>query len=137
MSTWQGMDQNPSPPSFHPQLKNRVVNNQKLAWIIPSSLTNRGNKRYNEFIEKCKDDAVNKSIPIIDETDPKYFLYIQDYLPIPRIEEEPKNKVSENQNKKKSIGIVEYVSAMSKEHQQIAQKQLIVVPQKHRKKKKK
>ena len=130
------MDQNLLPLSFHHQLKKRV-SDHKLAWIIPSSLTNRGNKKYEEFIEKCKDDAVNKSIPIIDETDPLYFPYIQDYLPIPRIEiEEPKNKVSKNQNKKKSIDIVEYVSAMSKEHQQITQKQVLVVTQKQKKKKK-
>ena len=66
------MDQNLLTLSFHHQLEKRV-SDHKLAWIIPSSLTNRGNKRYNEFIEKCKDDAVNKSTPIIDETDPEVF----------------------------------------------------------------
>ena len=130
------MDQNLLTLSFHHQLEKRVVSDHKLAWIIPSSLTNRGNRRYNEFIEKCKDDAVNKSIPIIDETDPKYFPYTENSLPIPIVTEDIKKKLNKNQNEKKSIDIVEYVSAMSKEHQQIAQKQVIFVVQKQRKKKK-
>ena len=130
------MDQNLLTLSFHHQLEKRV-SDHKLAWIIPSSLTNRGNKRYNEFIEKCKDDAVNKSIPIIDETDPKYFPYIQENLPIPRIEE-LKNKVNKNQKyEKKSISVVEYVvvNAMSKEHEQISKKEVIVVQEQRKKKK--
>ena len=132
------MDQNLLTLSFHHQLEKRVSNN-KLAWIIPSSLTNRGNKRYNEFIEKCKDDAVNKSISIIDETDPKYFPYIQENLPIPRIEE-LKNKVNKNQKyEKKSISVVEYVvvNAMSKEHEQISKKEVIVVTRTKEKEKEK
>jgi hypothetical protein len=103
-----------------------------MCLIIPSnSLT----KRDLKFLEKCKDDAVNKSIPIIDETDPKYFPYIEENLPIPMIKEESK-KTRARQNRSKEVSIVEYISAMSKEHQQISKKQVIVVAPKSRKKKK-
>jgi hypothetical protein len=103
-----------------------------MSWIIPSTSLTRRDKK---FIEKCKDDAVNKSIPIIDETDPKYFPYTEESLPIPLIEEEYK-KIRERRKYTKEIGIVEYISAMSKEHEQISKKQIIVVAQTRRKKKK-
>jgi hypothetical protein len=102
-----------------------------MCWIIPpNSLT----RRDKEFEEKCKDDAVNKSIPIIDETDPKYFPYNEENLSVPTIEE-PK-ETRKRQNYSQEIGIVEYISTMSKEHEQISKKQVIVVAQKKRKKKK-
>ena len=102
-----------------------------MCWIIPlTSLTRRDKK----FEEKCKDDAINKSIPILDETDPKYFPFIEENLPIPIIKEES-NKIRERRKYSKEIGIVEYISAMSKEHEQISKKQVIVVAQKKRKKK--
>ena len=82
-----------------------------MCWIIPStiSLTRRDKK----FEEKCKDDAVNKSIPILDETDPKYFPYAEENLPIPIIKEEHK-KTRERRKYSKEIDIVEYISTMSK-----------------------
>jgi hypothetical protein len=102
-----------------------------MCWLISSKtpLTRRDEK----FLEKCKDDAISKSIPIIDETDPKYFQYSEENLPIPTIQEEHKNR--EKRTYFKEIGIVEYISAMSKEHEQISKKQVIVVAQKKRKKK--
>ena len=103
-----------------------------MCWIIPSSSLTRRDKK---FEEKCKDDAVNKSIPIIDETDPKYFPFTEENLPIPRIEEEHK-KARQKLNHTKEIGIVEYISVMSKEHEEIARQQIIMVAQKKRKKKK-
>ena len=103
-----------------------------MCWIIPStSLTRRDRK----FLEKCKNDAVNKSIPIIDETDPDYFLFTEDNLPIPIIEEENK-KIRERRKYVKGIDIVKYISDMSKEHEEIPRQQIIVVAQKKRKKKK-
>jgi hypothetical protein len=103
-----------------------------MCWIIPpNSLTRRDKK----FLEKCKDDAINKSIPILYETDPKYFQYAEENLPIPIIQEENK-KIREKRKYSKEIGIVDYISAMSKEHEQISKKQVIVVAQNRRKKKK-
>ena len=103
-----------------------------MCWIIPSTYLTRRDKK---FEEKCKDDAINKSIPILDETDPKYFPCIEENVPIPIIKEESK-KTRERRKYSKEIGIVEYISAMSKEHEQISKKQVIVVAQKKRKKKK-
>jgi hypothetical protein len=111
-----------------------------MAWIIPSSLTNRGNRRYEEFLDKCKDDAINKSIPIIDETDANYFPYIENILPIPKINEDTnKKKVNKKQYEKKSINVVEYISAMSKQQEKISSKprKQILVTQQIRKKRKK
>ena len=52
-----------------------------MSWIISQKSFTRKDKK---FLEKCKDAAaVNKSIPIIDETDPKYFPYSENNLPIP------------------------------------------------------
>jgi hypothetical protein len=104
-----------------------------MCWLISSksSLTRRDKK----FLEKCKDDAINKSIPIIDETDPKYFQYAEENLPIPIIQEEHK-KPREKQKYSKEVNIVEYISAMSKEHEQMSKKQILFVTQKKRKKKK-
>ena len=110
-----------------------------MCWIIPSSLTNRGNRRYEEFLEKCKDNAINKSIPIIDETNDNYFPYIENTLPIPKIIE-GKNKKKVNNKKqygRKSIGIVEYINAMSKEHAQLTRKQIIVKIPRYKKRKNK
>jgi hypothetical protein len=103
-----------------------------MSWFFPSTSLTRRDKI---FLEKCKDEAVNKSIPIIDETDPNYFLFTEENLPIPIIEEENK-KIRERQKYAKEIGIVEYISAMSKEHEEIPKQQIIVVAQKRRKKKK-
>ena len=103
-----------------------------MCWIIPSTSLTRRDKR---FLKKCKDDAVNKSIPIIDETDPDYFLFTEVDLPIPIIEEENK-KIKERRQYAKGIDVVEYISAMSKEHEEIPKQQIIVVTQKRRKKKK-
>ena len=36
-----------------------------MCWIISSTSLTRRDKK---FLKNCKDDAVNKSIPIIDET---------------------------------------------------------------------
>jgi|SRR5215208_383195 len=101
-----------------------------MCWIIPSTSLTRRDKK---FEEKCKDDAINKSIPILDETDPKYFQCIEENLPIPIIIEESK-KIRERRKYSKEIGIVEYISVMSKEHEQISKNQVIVVAQKKRKK---
>lgn len=103
-----------------------------MSWIIPSTSFTRRDKK---FLEKCKDDAVNKSIPIIDETDPNYFLFAENNLPIPIIEEENK-KIRERRKYAKEIDVVEYISAMSKEHEEIPKQQILVVAQKRRKKKK-
>jgi hypothetical protein len=103
-----------------------------MSWFFPSTSLTRRDKI---FLEKCKDEAVNKSIPIIDETDPNYFLFTEENLPIPIIEEENK-KIRERRKYAKEIGIVEYISAMSKEHEEIPKQQIIVVAQKRRKKKK-
>jgi hypothetical protein len=108
-----------------------------MCWIIPSttSLTRRDLK----FLEKCKDDAINKSIPIVDETDAKYFPYIENSLPLPKIiENKNKKKANKNQYEKKSISVVEYISAMSKEHEQISskpRKQILVTQQRKKRKK--
>ena len=104
-----------------------------MSWIIPSTSLSRRDK---ELEEKCKDDAVNKSITIIDETDPKYFPYVEENLPIPIIKEES-NKTRKRRNHTKEIDIVEYINAMSKEHQQISKKYIIVAAPKNRRKKKK
>ena len=103
-----------------------------MCWIIPlNSLTRRDKK----FEEKCKDDAINKSIPIIDETDPKYFPCIEENLPIPIIKEESK-KTRKRRNYSQEIGIVQYVQNMSKKEEQILKKQIMIIAQKKRKKKK-
>src|SRR5688500_15662487 len=103
-----------------------------MCWIIPSTSLTRRDKK---FLKKRKDDAVNKSIPLIDETDPDYFLFTEDNLPIPIIEEENK-KIKERRKYAKGIDVVEYISAMSKEHEEIPRQQIIVVAQKKKKKKK-
>ena len=103
-----------------------------MCWIIPTTSLTRRDKK---FLEECKDNAVNKSIPILDETDHEYFSCIEENLPIPFIEEEHK-KARERRKYSKEVDIVEYISAMSKEHEQISQKQVIVVAQNRRKKKK-
>ena len=102
-----------------------------MSWIIPS---NSSTRRDIKFLEECKDDAVNKSIPIIDETDPNYFLFTEENLPIPIIEEDKKMK--KRTKYAKCINVVEYISAMSKEHEEIPRPQIIIVAQKRRKKKK-
>ena len=113
-----------------------------MSWIISQKSFTR---KDNEFLEECKDDAVNKSIPIIDETDPKYFPYSENNLPIPIVVlEVEKKEVYKRRKSAKEIGVAEYIiSAMSKEHQQIStttkeEKQVIVItPQKNNRKKKK
>ena len=103
-----------------------------MSWIIPSNYSTRRDKK---FEERCKDDAVNKSIPILDETDPKYFPYAEENLPIPVVIEESK-KIIKRRNYIQEIGIVEYVQNMSKKEEQILKEQIKVVAQKKKRKKK-
>jgi hypothetical protein len=103
-----------------------------MCWIIPlSSLT----RRDYEFLNKCKNNAVNKSIPIIDESDPNYFPEIEDNLPIPIIVEDKMVKPRKKSNKE--ISAVNYISAMSKEHEQLSRKRVLVKIQQLSKKRKK
>ena len=100
-----------------------------MNWIIPSkSLTNRDKR----FLEQCKDDAINKSISIIDETDPRY-LPVENSPIIPLIEEHTQVK---KKKYSKQIGILEYINPLSKEHEETHKKEIITVPVKRRKKKK-
>ena len=102
-------------------------------WIVSSSLT----RRDYEFLESCRLTSRSKNIRIIDETDPNYFLFAEEDLPIPKIIEDKKiRKTNDRNSKSDEIKVVEYISAMSKEHLQLSRKQVVVVTQKNKKKKK-
>lgn len=102
-----------------------------MSWIIPPNSFTRRDK---EFLDKCKDDAVNKSIPIIDESDTKYLPCIEDSLPIPIIIEDKKEKQKKAFTKRED-NIINYISSKSKENKEILDNKVVIITPKYKKRK--